>query len=193
MNAARFARTMGGLLDSGTPVLPAINTAKNTLKNTVMRDAAETIVEQVRGGSSLGAALKGAAVFPPLMMHMIAGGEASGDLGEMFGVSADYLESEFESSTTIVLNLLEPMIIVFLGGVVLLIVAAIFMPILKLNTMAFLGVIMNIEIDEKKKNQAGFTLVEVMVTMVIIGLMIAGVTINVLPMISKGKITRAEN
>ncbi len=137
MNAARFARTMGGLLDSGTPVLPAINTAKNTLKNTVMRDAAETIVEQVRGGSSLGAALKGAAVFPPLMMHMIAGGEASGDLGEMFGVSADYLESEFESSTTIVLNLLEPMIIVFLGGVVLLIVAAIFMPILKLNTMAF--------------------------------------------------------
>ena len=137
MNAARFARTMGGLLDSGTPVLPAIDTAKNTLKNAVMRDAAETIVEQVRGGSSLGAALKGAAVFPPLMMHMIAGGEASGDLGEMFAVSADYLESEFESSTTIVLNLLEPMIIVLLGGVVLLIVAAIFMPILKLNTMAF--------------------------------------------------------
>jgi len=71
------------------------------------------------------------------MVHMIAGGEASGDLGQMFDISAEYLESEFDSSTTIVLNLLEPLIIVFMGGVVLLIVAAIFLPILRLNTLSF--------------------------------------------------------
>lgn len=137
MNAARFSRTMSGLLDSGTPTLQAIGTAKNTLKNLCMREAMEDVVEQVRGGSSVGGALKKTTVFPPLMVHMVAGGEASGDLGKMFSVSAEYLEGEFDNSTTIVLNLLEPMIIILLGGVVLLIVAAIFLPILRLNTLAF--------------------------------------------------------
>ena len=137
MNAARFARTMSGLISSGTPVLQAITAARNTLKNTILREAMDAVVEQVRGGSSVGAALKKASVFPPLMVHMIAGGEASGDLGHMFDISAEYLESEFDSSTTIVLNLLEPLIIVFMGGVVLIIVAAIFLPILRLNTMSF--------------------------------------------------------
>ena len=137
MNAARFARTMSGLINSGTPVLQAITAARNTLKNIILREAMDGVVEQVRGGSSVGAALKKATVFPPLMVHMIAGGEASGDLGQMFDISAEYLESEFDSSTTIVLNLLEPLIIVFMGGVVLLIVAAIFLPILRLNTMSF--------------------------------------------------------
>ena len=137
MNAARFARTMSGLIDSGTPVLQAIGAARNTLKNIVLREAMDGVVEQVRGGSSVGAALKKATVFPPLMVHMIAGGEASGDLGQMFNISAEYLESEFDSSTTIVLNLLEPLIIVLMGGVVLLIVAAIFLPILRLNTLSF--------------------------------------------------------
>jgi len=137
MNAARFSRTMSGLIDSGTPVLQAIGTARNTLKNTIMREATDGVIEQVRGGSSVGGALKKAGVFPPLMVHMVAGGEASGDIGQMFDISAEYLEGEFDSSTTVVLNLLEPLIIVFMGGVVLLIVAAIFLPILRLNTLSF--------------------------------------------------------
>jgi len=137
MNAARFSRTMAGLLDSGTPILTAMDTAKNTLKNQVMLDVAEQVIEDVRGGSSVGAALKRNPVFPALMIHMVASGEQGGDLGGMFNISAEYLESEFDSATTIVLNLLEPAIIIFLGGVVMLIVAAIFLPILRLNTLAF--------------------------------------------------------
>lgn len=137
MNAARFARTMAGLLDSGTPILTSMETAKNTLKNMVLFAATEQVIEQVRGGSSVGAALKRNPVFPPLMIHMIASGEQGGDLGAMFAIAAEYLESEFDSATTIVLNLLEPAIIVFLGGVVMVIVAAIFLPILRLNTMSF--------------------------------------------------------
>jgi len=137
MNAARFARTMAGLLDSGTPVLTAMGTAKNTLRNFVMYEATDKVIEEVRGGSSVGGALKRHPVFPPLMIHMIASGEQGGDLGAMFSIAADYMESEFDSSTTIVLNLLEPAIIIFLGGVVMLIVAAIFLPILRLNTMSF--------------------------------------------------------
>ncbi len=137
MNAARFSRTMAGLLDSGTPVLTAMDTAKNTLKNQVMFEALKQVIEDVRTGSSVGAALKQYPVFPPLMIHMVASGEQGGDLGSMFNLSAEYLESEFDSATTIVLNLLEPAIIIFLGGVVMLIVAAIFLPILRLNTLAF--------------------------------------------------------
>jgi general secretion pathway protein F len=137
MNAARFARTMSGLLASGTPVMSAINVSKNTLKNTVMRKGVEQAIEQVRGGSSLGGALKKTQALPPLMVHMISSGETSGELAHMFEVSADYLEDEFDSTVTIVLNLLEPLIIILLGGVVLLIVAAIFLPILRLNTLSF--------------------------------------------------------
>ncbi|MBL4869489.1 MAG: type II secretion system F family protein [Robiginitomaculum sp.] len=137
MNAARFSRTMSGLISSGTPVLQSMLAAKNTIKNLVMREAIEQVIEQVRGGSSVGGALKKTTVFPPLMVHMVASGETSGDLGQMFSISAEYMEGEFDSSTTIVLNLLEPLIIILLGGVVLLIVAAIFLPILRLNTLAY--------------------------------------------------------
>jgi len=137
MNAARFSRTMSGLLDSSTPALQALRTSRNTVKNIIMSEAIDHVIEQVKGGSSIGKALKQKPVFPPLMVHMVTSGEASGDLGEMFKISADYLESEFDSATTIVLNLLEPLIIIFLGGVVLIIVAAIFLPILRLNTLSF--------------------------------------------------------
>jgi len=68
---------------------------------------------------------------------MVMGGEASGDMGKMFAKSADYLEDEFNAQTTVFLTLLEPAIIILLAGVVLLVVAAIFLPILQLNTLAY--------------------------------------------------------
>lgn len=137
VNAARFARVTSGLLDSGTPVLPSLETARNTLKNIILREAIDEVIGQVRGGRSVGKAMKKTDVFPTLLVHMVSSGEASGDLGLMFSVAAEYLEGEFDNATTIVLNLLGPLIIVFMGGVVLLIVAAIFLPMIQLNTMAF--------------------------------------------------------
>lgn len=137
MNAARFARTMAGLVDSGTPALTALETARHTLQNSVMRDAAADAAVKVREGSAMSAALRGTAVFPPLVVQMVAGGEASDDMGKMFAKSAEYLEDEFDSSTTVFLTLLEPLIIIFLAAIVLLIIAAIFLPILQLNTLAF--------------------------------------------------------
>jgi len=136
MNAARFARTMAGLVDSGTPALTALETARHTLQNAVMRDAVTDASVKVREGSAISTALRGTTVFPPLVVQMVAGGEASGDMGKMFSKSAEYLEDEFDSSTTVFLTLLEPLIIIFLAGIVLLIIAAIFLPILQLNTMA---------------------------------------------------------
>ncbi len=137
LNAARFARTIAGLIDSGTPSLQSMETARHTLKNTVMNKAVTAAAVRVREGQALSEALRRTQVFPPLVTQMVAGGEASGDIGKMFSKSADYLESEFDAATTIFLSLLEPLIIIFLSIIVLLIIGAIFLPILQLNTMAF--------------------------------------------------------
>jgi general secretion pathway protein F len=137
MNAARFARTMAGLVDSGTPALAALETGRHTLNNSVMRKAVSEAAVKVREGAAVSTALRNTKVFPPLVVQMVAGGEASGDMGKMFSKSAEYLEDEFESATDIFLALLEPLIIIVLAGIVLLIIAAIFLPILRLNTLAF--------------------------------------------------------
>ena len=137
LNAARFARTIAGLIEAGTPSLTAMETARHTLKNNVMREAVDEAAARVREGMAISAALKKTNVFPPLVTQMVAGGEASGNVGAMFSKSADYLESEFESVTSVTLSLLEPLIIIFLSIIVLLIIGAIFVPILRLNTLAF--------------------------------------------------------
>ena len=137
LNSARFARTMAGLIDSGTPALTSMETARHTLKNTVMLKAVSDACVKVREGAAVSSSLRRTEVFPPLVVQMVAGGEASGDMGKMFAKSADYLEDEFESATSVFLSLLEPLIIIFLAAIVLLIIAAIFLPILRLNTLAF--------------------------------------------------------
>lgn len=137
LNAARFARTISGLLDAGTPSLTAMETARHTLKNTVMHSAVSSAAIQIRGGSAISSALKKTDVFPPLVIQMVSGGEASGNIGAMFAKSADYLEGEFEAATSIFLSLFEPLIIIFLSVIVLLIIGAIFIPILQLNTLSF--------------------------------------------------------
>lgn len=135
LNAARFSRTIAGLIASGTPSLAAMETARHTLRNVVMRDAVGQAALRVREGSSISNALKQSRVFPPLVTQMVAGGETGGDVGIMFSKSADYLESEFESATAVFLSLLEPLIIIALALIVLLIFAAIFLPIMQLNTL----------------------------------------------------------
>jgi len=137
VNAARFSRTMAGLVSAGTPALAAMETSQHTLKNVVMRESISGAVERVRSGAAMSAALKETNVFPPLVTQMVMGGEASGDMGKMFAKSADYLEDEFNAQTTVFLTLLEPAIIILLAGIVLLVVAAIFLPILQLNTLAY--------------------------------------------------------
>ncbi len=137
LNAARFARTIAGLIEAGTPSLTAMETARHTLKNNVMREAVDEAAARVREGMAISVALKKTGVFPPLVTQMVAGGEASGNVGTMFSKSADYLENEFESVISVTLSLLEPLIIIFLSIIILLIIGAIFVPILRLNTLAF--------------------------------------------------------
>lgn len=137
LEAARFSRTISGLIAAGTPALTSMETARFTLQNVIMREAVNQAIARVREGAPISASLRQTEVFPPLVTQMVQGGEASGDVGAMFGKCADYLESEFEAATQVFLSLLEPMIIIILGGIVLLIAAAIFLPILQLNTLSF--------------------------------------------------------
>jgi general secretion pathway protein F len=135
MNAARFSRTMSGLVDSGTPILTALEVSSYTLQNSIMKNAVLDAALKVSEGLTINNALNDANVFPQIVIQMIAGGEASGDLSGMLAKSAEYLEDEFSSSTDVFLSLLEPLIIILLAGVILLIIGAIFMPILQLNTL----------------------------------------------------------
>jgi len=135
MNAARFSRTMSGLVDSGTPILTALEVSSHTLQNSIMKKAVVDAALKVNEGLTINNALRDANVFPQIVIQMIAGGEVSGDLSGMLEKSAEYLEDEFSSSTDVFLSLLEPLIIILLAGVILLIIGAIFMPILQLNTL----------------------------------------------------------
>ncbi len=136
VNAARFARTFSTLLGSGAPVLDSLTAARGSLGNAIFVEAVSGVMTTVQEGGSVARGLRGAAVFPPLLTHMAASGETGGDLAAMMEKGAEYLEDEFEGSTTVALGLLEPLIIVLLGGVVALIVLSIMLPIMQLNTLA---------------------------------------------------------
>lgn len=135
MNAARFARTMSTVVASGTPVLQALDASRAIVDNIVIKKAIEQVIATVREGASLSAALQASGVFPPLLVYMAASGEKSGTLPELLGRAADHLEREFDSATTVAINLLEPLILIVMGVVVTGIVLAILLPILQLNTL----------------------------------------------------------
>jgi len=135
-NAAQFARTFATLSGSGATVPDALVAARGSVGNEVFRQAANTVRRQVEEGQPLNRAMRGTGVFPPMLVHMVASGERGGDLPSMMGRAADYMEEELDSNATVALGLLEPLLIVMLAGVVALIVLAIMLPILQLNTMA---------------------------------------------------------
>ncbi|ARS26471.1 type II secretion system inner membrane protein GspF [Sphingomonas sp. KC8] len=136
LHAARMARTLSTMVSSRLPLLEGLSLTTGTIHNRVLRAASADIVEAIRGGGSLSVALRRAGVFPPLLVYMAASGEAAGKLDIMLERAADYLEREFDAFTAAALSLLEPAIIVLMGGIVALIVLSILLPILQLDTLA---------------------------------------------------------
>ena len=136
LHAARFARTLGTMVSSRLPLVEGLKLTIPTIHNRVLRGATETIVEQVRGGGSLSAAMRASAVFPPLLVYLAASGESSGKLEVMLERAADYLEREFDRFTATAMALLEPAIIVVMGVIVALIVLSILLPILQLQQLS---------------------------------------------------------
>lgn len=136
LHAARMARTLSTMIASGLPVLEGLNLTARTVSNTRLAAATRTMAEVVREGGSLSGAMRRADVFPPLLVHMTASGEGSGRLEPLLDRAADYMDREFATFTAVMLSLLEPGIIIVMGGVVALIVLSILLPILQINTLA---------------------------------------------------------
>ncbi|MGE0776308.1 MAG: type II secretion system inner membrane protein GspF [Sphingomonadaceae bacterium] len=136
LHAARMARTLATMVGSRLPLLDGLMLTSHTVHNRALRSASDDIVEAIRGGGSLSMALRRAGVFPPLLVYMAASGEASGQLDHMLERSADYMEREFDAFTSAALSMLEPAIIVVMGGIVAVIVLSILLPILQLNSLA---------------------------------------------------------
>jgi general secretion pathway protein F len=136
VQAARLARTLATMIAAGVPVLQGLEMTARTVRNTVMREAMTTMADSIREGGGLSAAMRRVGVFPPILVYMTASGESSARLDMMLGRAADYLEREFNTFTTAALSLLEPAIIVVMGGVVATIVLSILLPILQLNSLA---------------------------------------------------------
>ncbi|RLC10160.1 MAG: type II secretion system protein GspF [Deltaproteobacteria bacterium] len=126
---SRFSRTLGTLLQSGVPLIKALDISRNLLANRVLSLAVESAIVQVQEGGSLAGALRESAVFPPMLVQVTAAGEQSGKLEEMLFRVADTYEHQSDLSITGMLSLLEPLMILFMGGVVGFAVLAILLPI----------------------------------------------------------------
>ena len=135
VDTARFASTLSILMASGVPLLEALRIAGQVLTNLVLREDSAAVAARVQEGSSLNRALRESGRFPPMMVHMVASGEASGELETMLQRSATNQERELEMTLGTAMGLLEPLLVVFMGGMVLIIVMAILLPIFDLNTM----------------------------------------------------------
>lgn len=135
VHAALFARTLATMVSSGMPLMEGLAATARTVQNRALREATEGMVAAIREGGSLSSAMRSAAIFPPTLLYMASSGEDSGRLAPMLDRAADYLDREFSTFTSVVLSLLEPAIIIALGGVITLIVLSILLPILQFNSM----------------------------------------------------------
>lgn len=135
INTSRFASTLAILVGGGVPLLSALASGARVMSNLVLRGAVEQAIERVREGASLARALGETRAFPPLLIHLVASGEVSGKLEQMLGRAAHLETQRLERRLTIFLTLLEPVMILLMGGIVLLIVLAILLPIIEINQL----------------------------------------------------------
>jgi general secretion pathway protein F len=132
----RFARTLSTLLQSGVPLLTAMDIVRNVVGNTRLAEVIDQSRDAIREGESIAAPLKRSGEFPPLVHHMVAIGERSGSLEAMLGNVANAYEDQVETTIGALTSLLEPVMIVGMGVVVGFIVFSVLMPILQINQLA---------------------------------------------------------
>ncbi len=135
INAARFASTLSILTQSGVPLVDALKIGAAVSSNWVIRDAVNIAAEKVTEGGNLATQLERCGYFPPMMVQMIKSGEASGELDRMLSRASDMQDREVSSFISTLLALLEPLMLVFMAGIVLVIVIAVMLPIVNMNNM----------------------------------------------------------
>ncbi|HEO70677.1 MAG TPA: type II secretion system F family protein, partial [Candidatus Hydrogenedentes bacterium] len=130
---ARFARTLGTLVTSGVPILQALRITRDTIGNVVIQDAVMDVHESIKEGDTMAAPLAEAKVFPAMVVNMIDVGEETGSLDAMLIKVADIYDAEVETAVDTLLSLMEPAIIVVLGGIIGFIVVSLYLPIFTLG------------------------------------------------------------
>lgn len=135
LNTARFASTLAILMDAGVPLLRALDAARDTLGNDKLKQSVNQASGRVREGGALAGALRAQAIFPPNLIHLVASGEKTGALAPMLERAAQNLSRDLERRATRLSALLEPLMILGMGGIVMLIVLAVLMPIMEINQM----------------------------------------------------------
>ena len=136
LNAARFAATLATLVQSAVPLLDALNAAAAVVPNRHIRKGMEQVAARVREGDSVSRAMREAAVLPTMLVAIVASGESSGKLGPALERAAGELDREVEAQLQVLVSLVEPLVLLLMGGMVLLMVMAILMPIIGLNDLA---------------------------------------------------------
>jgi len=136
VNASRLARSVSMLNASGLPVLESVRIARDSVPNRAMAKAVTVMGDRIEEGEPLSAALRQSEMVPPMIVYMAVGGENSGELPAMLEKASDQLDQDFEAFLQAALSLVEPAIIVLMGGIVASIVLAIMLPILQLNQLA---------------------------------------------------------
>lgn len=135
VDTARFAATLAILAGSNVPLLSALEAAGRTLSNLALREAVAEAAARVREGLPLAAALQRSRLFPPLLVQLIASGEKTGELAPMLDRAAGTLSAELERRALAMTALLEPLMILLMGGLVLMIVLAVMLPIIEMNQL----------------------------------------------------------
>ena len=135
VSVARFARTLSTLLSSGVQLLQAMEIGRHVLENAKLEAVISEAIGSIRGGESIAEPLKRAKVFPPMVTHMIAVGEKTGQLEAMLENVSRAYEADVETRVVALTSLLEPLMIVLLGGVVGFIAMAILMPLIQMNEL----------------------------------------------------------
>jgi len=134
-NTARFTRTLSILTGSGVPVLEGLRISAEVVTNMPMQAAVQEAAERIREGAPIGKSLAVGGHFPPICIHLISSGEASGELETMLSRAASNQEKEMDSLIAALMGLMEPALIVTMGAIVLMIVLAILLPIFQLNQL----------------------------------------------------------
>jgi type IV pilus assembly protein PilC len=129
---ARWSRTFSGSVASGVPMLQAIKLTGETAGNVVVEQAMEDVYASVKRGGSLAAPIEQNPIFPPMVGHMVAVGEETGQLEHMMAKIADFYEAEVDAKVKALTALIEPLMIVFVGGMVGFIVISMYLPLLSL-------------------------------------------------------------
>jgi general secretion pathway protein F len=133
---SRFCRTMSTLMDSGVPILSALEIVKTIVGNEIIADAVGAATRNISEGQSIAAPLKESGQFPPIVTHMIAIGEKTGELEPMLAKVADSYDQEVERTLQALTSILEPIMIVVMGGIVATVALAILLPMLTMSSIA---------------------------------------------------------